>query len=127
MQLKAAEPHEGPSPLSHAAVRSQLERTLGSELFRRSERLSAFVRFVTEEALSGRGDVLKEQVLGSELYGKGPEFDGSAEPIVRVRPGRLAQRAAPIGSQLNLSRDGRLALVAQQQLQTDVMLVENFK
>jgi hypothetical protein len=72
MQLKAHEPSEGPSPLSYAAVRSQLERTLGSELFRRSERLSAFLRFVTEEALSGRGDVLKEQVLGSELLRERP-------------------------------------------------------
>ena len=83
MQLKA-EPHEGPTSLSHATVRSQLARILGSELFRRSERLSAFLRFVTAEALSGRGGVLKEQVLGSELYGKGPESDGSADPIVRV-------------------------------------------
>jgi hypothetical protein len=83
MQLKA-ERHEGPTSLSHAAARFGLERILGSELFRRSERLSAFLRFVTEEALSGRGDDLKEQVLGSELYGKGPEFDGSADPIVLV-------------------------------------------
>jgi Tol biopolymer transport system component len=44
-----------------------------------------------------------------------------------VRLGRLARRAAPIGSQLNVSRDGRWALVAQQQIQTDLMLVENFK
>jgi Tol biopolymer transport system component len=92
MQLKAHEPHEGPIPLSHAAVRSQLERILGSELFRRSDRLSAFLRFVTEEALSGRGAVLKEQVLGSELYGKGPEFDGSADPIVRVDARRLRDK-----------------------------------
>jgi hypothetical protein len=83
MQLKA-EPHEGPTSISHAAVRFELERILRSELFRSSGRLRASLRFVTEEALSGRGDDLKERVLGSELYGKGPEFDGSADPIVLV-------------------------------------------
>jgi dipeptidyl aminopeptidase/acylaminoacyl peptidase len=44
-----------------------------------------------------------------------------------VRLGRLAQRAAPVSSQLNVSRDGRWALIAQEQIQTDLMLVENFK
>src|SRR5215472_13303115 len=91
MQLKWEEPHK-PGILFDAAVRSQLQRILGSELFRRSERLSAFLRFVTEEALSGRGGVLKEQVLGSELYGKGPQFDGSADPIVRVDARRLRDK-----------------------------------
>jgi len=43
------------------------------------------------------------------------------------RLGRLAERVAPVGSQLNVSRDGRWALVAQQQVQSDLMLVDNFK
>jgi Tol biopolymer transport system component len=92
MQLKSEEPHNRQGTHFDAAVRSQLERILGSELFRRSGRLSAFLRFVTEEALSSRGDVLKEHVLGSELYGKGPEFDGSADPIVRVDARRLRDK-----------------------------------
>jgi len=44
-----------------------------------------------------------------------------------VRVGRLAQRAAPIGGQMNVSFDGRWALVAQQQVRSDLMLVDNFK
>ena len=92
MQLKSEEPHNRQGTIFDATVRSQLDRILGSELFRRSERLSAFLRYVTEEALSGRGDVLKEQALGSELYGKGAEFDGSADPIVRVDARRLRDK-----------------------------------
>ena len=92
MQLKSEEPHNWQGTIFDATVRSQLDRILGSELFRRSERLSAFLRYVTEEALSGRGDVLKEQALGSELYGKGAEFDGSADPIVRVDARRLRDK-----------------------------------
>jgi Tol biopolymer transport system component len=88
----AEEPHGRTGPFIDSVVRSQLERILANELFRRSERLSAFLRFVSEEALSGRGAALKEQVLGSELYGKGPEFDGSTDPIVRVDARRLRDK-----------------------------------
>lgn len=53
---------------------------------------SAFLRFVVEWSLDGEGSSLKEQVLGSELYGKGPEFDGSADHIVRVDARRLRDK-----------------------------------
>src|SRR5262249_889262 len=35
---------------------------------------------------------LKQQVLGSELYGKGPEFDGAVDTIVRVEARRLRDK-----------------------------------
>jgi Tol biopolymer transport system component len=73
-------------------VRDQLERMLTSGIFMRSERLSAFLRFVVEQTLQGHGNGLKEQVLGAELYGKGPEFDGVADPIVRVDARRLRDK-----------------------------------
>jgi WD40-like Beta Propeller Repeat len=87
--------HEPPGSL----VRSQLERLLGSEIFLRSERLSGFLRFVVERTLDGQGGSLKEQILGSELYGKGPEFDGSADPIVRVDARRLRDKLREYYSQ----------------------------
>lgn len=92
MQLRAEEPHGRPGVLIDAAVRSQLERILASELFVRSARLSAFLRFVTEQTIDGHGSMLKEHFLGSQLYGKGPEFDGAADPIVRVDARRLRDK-----------------------------------
>ncbi len=50
------------------------------------------MRFATEEALSGPGDVLKEQPQESELYGKGPGFDGPADRIVRMDARRLRDK-----------------------------------
>jgi len=81
----AAEPSSG-------AVRSQLQRILHSNLFMCSQRLSACLRYVVELTLDGEGSSLKEQVLGSELHGKGPEIDGSAGPIVRVYARRLRDK-----------------------------------
>jgi hypothetical protein len=64
-------PHDQPPD---AIVRDQLARILSSELFGRSDRLSAFLRFIVEKTLSGEGDSLKEYVLAVELYGKGADF-----------------------------------------------------
>jgi hypothetical protein len=81
------------------------------------------------------------QSMAEDPYGRiGPLFDSAVRSQLEfvltselfgdhqmVRLGRLAQWADSIGSQLNVSRDGRWALLAQQQLQTDLVLVENFK
>ena len=58
-------------------------------IFSRSDRLSAFLKFIVEETLNGQGDTLKEQVIAAELYGKGPDFSSAADPIVRVDARRL--------------------------------------
>src|SRR5262249_21253183 len=73
-------------------VRAELDRILASELFTRSERLSAFLKFTVEETLAGRGDSLKEQVIAVELYGKAADFNTAADPIVRVDARRLRDR-----------------------------------
>jgi Tol biopolymer transport system component len=68
-----------------------LERILSSGIFKRSERLSEFLRFVVERSLEDGGR-LKEQVLAAELYGKGPDFDGGADAVVRVDARRLRDK-----------------------------------
>jgi hypothetical protein len=92
VELRAEESHQRPGVPADSAVLAQLERILASELFARSARLSAFLRFVVERTLQGQGSTLKEQVIGSQLYGKGAEFDGAADPIVRVDARRLRDK-----------------------------------
>ena len=73
-------------------IREQLARMLSSDLFARSDRLSAFLQFIVERTLNGEGDSLKEQVLAVELYGKNSEFNTAADPIVRVDARRLRDK-----------------------------------
>ena len=75
-----------------AVVREQLARILSSDVFARSDRLSAFLQFIVERTLNGEGDSLKEQVLAVELYGKDFEFNTAADPIVRVDARRLRDK-----------------------------------
>jgi Tol biopolymer transport system component len=83
---------EGRSDLPDAAVRAQLERILASEVFSRSQQLRRFLSFVVEQRLAAQGHTLKESVLAHELYGKGTDFDGGTDPVVRVDVRRLRDK-----------------------------------
>src|SRR5438477_4821644 len=65
--------------VSPQMVRRQLERLVSSPIFNKSNRLIAFLRYVVEQTLAGQTD-LKEQVLASELYGRGVDFDSGLDP-----------------------------------------------
>jgi Tol biopolymer transport system component len=78
--------------LPDAAIRAELERILASEVFSRSQHLRRFLAFVVEQRLAGHGESLKESVLAHELYGKGTDFDGGTDPVVRVDARRLRDK-----------------------------------
>src|SRR5262245_48352020 len=80
------------SDLPDAAVRAQLEKILASEVFSRSPQLRRFLSFVVEQRLSAQGHTLKESVLAHDLYGKGTDFDGGTDPVVRVDARRLRDK-----------------------------------
>lgn len=73
-------------------VRLQLRRILTSKSFRQVDRLQGFLTFVVEEMLSGRGDKLKEFLIGVEVFGKEASFDPRMDPLVRVQARRLRAR-----------------------------------
>jgi len=75
-----------------ADVRAQLQRILSSDIFARSDRLTAFLRFIVQQTLDGHGGALKEQVLALEVYGKGVDFNSAIDPIVRVDARRLRDK-----------------------------------
>ena len=73
-------------------VEGQLERVLTSVTFRQVDRLKRFLNFIVSEALAGRGDQLKEYVIGVQVFDKDSSFDPRADPIVRVQARRLRAR-----------------------------------
>ena len=75
-------------------VLGQLEKVLGSELFQSAGRLSRFLRFVTERALAGESERLKEYVIGVEVFDRDAQYDPRLDSIVRVEAGRLRLAAS---------------------------------
>jgi TolB-like protein/Flp pilus assembly protein TadD len=70
-------------------IRAHLEKVLASRLFARSARLCRFLRFSIEESLAGNSGRLKEQIIGTEVFDRRPDYDPRIDPIVRVEARRL--------------------------------------
>lgn len=74
------------------SYRDLVGRVVASPTFARSERLSALLAFVCEMAFTGRQAELNEQRIGQSVFGRSPEYDSSADGIVRTQASRLRQR-----------------------------------
>jgi hypothetical protein len=76
-------------PVPAEAVRSSLDGCLNVPAFKRSPKLAAFLSYIVEEELAGRGEGIKAYTIATQALGRGPDFDPSIDPSVRVEAGRL--------------------------------------
>ncbi|KAA0121890.1 hypothetical protein CIW48_21320 [Methylobacterium sp. P1-11] len=56
---------------------------------RLSERNRRFLAFVVHETLCGRSERIKAYAIGVDVFGRGPCFDPSTDPIVRIEATRI--------------------------------------
>ena len=78
--------------ISDDSVREVLSRILGSAVFIQSDRLSRFLRFTVEATLAGEGEMLKEYLIGTEVYGRKPPYHPNTDSIVRSEARRLRNK-----------------------------------
>jgi eukaryotic-like serine/threonine-protein kinase len=72
-----------------ADVRAALARVLRSSPFVRSPQLQRFLSFLVDEILAGRGEQLKEYVIGLEVFARPSSYDPRVDSLVRVEARRL--------------------------------------
>jgi tetratricopeptide (TPR) repeat protein len=75
-----------------SAIQAAAERAAASRSLRPSAHLVRLLRFLVNETLAGRGGRLKEYVLGTEVFDRGPDFDPQIDTIVRVQVRRLRSK-----------------------------------
>jgi hypothetical protein len=75
-------------------IREQLERLLESHLFRNSKRYPNMLRYVVEHTLAGRLEEMKERSLGVDVFGRPPDYDSNADPVVRMSAAEIRKRIA---------------------------------
>jgi tetratricopeptide (TPR) repeat protein len=76
----APKPHE---------IRAATERLIASDVFSRSPQLGAFLRFIVDAVLNGKGNRIKAYTIGVEVLRRDSKFDPQFDPIVRVEATRL--------------------------------------
>src|SRR5271154_1281567 len=80
---------------------------LNSAPFSSSKQSQHLLQYLVEKS-SQRGDeLLKERVIGTEVFGRSPDYNTSEDPIVRARVGDVRKRLA----QYYLSEESRHAKV----------------
>jgi hypothetical protein len=75
-------------------VLAQLDRILSSPLFRNSKRYPAMLRHVVEQTLAGNEALLKERLLGINVFHRPPDYDTNQDTIVRLTAGEVRKRIA---------------------------------
>jgi len=75
-------------------VEQELEAILANPHFRGSKRYPALLKFVVDATLEGRTDDLKERTLGVEVFGRSPDYDTNADPVVRFSASEVRKRLA---------------------------------
>lgn len=84
----------GSRDISPAHVQEALAEILASSPFRTSKQSQQFLRYIVDQTLSGHGQLLKERVIGAEVFGRPPDYDTNSDPIVRARAAELRKRLA---------------------------------
>jgi len=78
--------------ISSQDCRELVIRILASPQFARTKRLSEFLSFVSKRVLDGNCTDLKEQEIGSTLFGRPLDYDTSQDNIVRANASELRKR-----------------------------------
>ena len=81
--------HSNSESIPPDLIQIELERIIASSAFDVSRRNRAFLRFIVEETLAGRGDRIKAYTIATSVLQRDETFDPQADPIVRIEASRL--------------------------------------
>ena len=106
-----------------------LERVVASPVFAKAERPARFLRHLVETALRGESHLLKESILGTDVFDRRVSWDPRLDPVVRQEAARLRKRLAkyyetsgadddveielPVGGYVPVFRPKRIEIVTQ--------------
>jgi len=75
-------------------IREALGDVLRSAPFRTTRQCQSLLTYVVEQTLAGKNDLLRERVIGTEVFGRNPDYEPSEDPVVRVRAAEVRKRLA---------------------------------
>jgi len=89
---------KGPTSGAHEAVAIQVQKALPEILkstpFRTSKQSQQLLEYIVNQTLAGHVELLKERIIGAEVFGRAPDYDTNEDPIVRGRAAEVRKRLA---------------------------------
>jgi hypothetical protein len=90
-------PHTTSEVVSHddaVRIREALAEVLLGAPFRTTRQCQSFLKYIVEHTLAGENDLLRERVIGTEVFGRSPDYEPADDPVVRVRASEVRKRLA---------------------------------
>ena len=75
-------------------IRQALVDLIESRPFRSTQQCSSLLRYIVEHTLSGEEALLRERVIGAEVFGRPPGYETNEDPVVRLRVAEVRKRLA---------------------------------
>jgi hypothetical protein len=75
-------------------VRRALDGLLQSPPLKSTGQCQQLLRYIVEHTLSGDHSLLRERVIGKEVFGRRPDYEPGEDPVVRIRAADLRKRLA---------------------------------
>ena len=86
-------PHEvDEEGVDTALVLEELRRIVSSRHFQTSRRGTEFLQYVVNQKINGKGNLLKERLIGVAIFGRNPDYSTGEDPVVRVQAGDVRRR-----------------------------------
>lgn len=76
------------------AVNEALEQICSSTPFCHTQQCQQLLRYIVRHSLSGEEQLLRERVIGAEVFGRRPDYETGEDPIVRLRAADVRKRLA---------------------------------
>ncbi len=75
-------------------VQEALSEILKSAPFRSSKQSQQLLQYIVDQTLAGHIELLKERIIGAEVFGRPLDYDTNDDPIVRARAAEVRKRLA---------------------------------
>jgi len=77
-----------------AVIQHALDQVLSSPPFRNTQQCQTLLRYIVKHTLAGEDHLLRERVIGSEVFGRRPDYETGDDPVVRLRAAEVRKRLA---------------------------------
>jgi hypothetical protein len=77
-----------------AAVQRVLDEVLSSPPFCHTQQCQNLLRYIVKHTLAGEEHLLRERVIGAEVFGRRPDYETGDDPVVRIRAAEVRKRLA---------------------------------
>ena len=95
--IDVVDPHDradGAQEISAAEIQKTLLELFQSTPFHASKQSQEFLKYIVDQTLAGHFEMLKERIIGANVFGRRPDYDTNDDPIVRARAAEVRKRLA---------------------------------